>query len=176
MKVLIVFFCAFLSLSLLSACRRPQPKTAPKTTWSNAHSVDFNQELSAREELKIATFLAHYRELSMQKTNSGLRYMIYKNGIGESLAKTGQYVNVRVKIELLNGTICYETPKDETENFVLEKSDKESGIHEVLRLMRKGDRAKLILPSYLGHGLLGDRQRIPPQSILYIDLKLIELQ
>ena len=110
MKVLIVFFCAFLSLSLLSACRRPQPKTAPKTTWSNAHSVDFNQELSAREELKIATFLAHYRELSMQKTNSGLRYMIYKNGIGESLAKTGQYVNVRVKIELLNGTICYETP------------------------------------------------------------------
>jgi FKBP-type peptidyl-prolyl cis-trans isomerase len=42
--------------------------------------------------------------------------------------------------------------------------------------MRKGEAAKLILPSYLGHGLLGDRQSIPPQSILYIDLKLIELQ
>jgi FKBP-type peptidyl-prolyl cis-trans isomerase len=102
--------------------------------------------------------------------------MIYKKGVGDSLAKTGQYVNVRVKMELLNGTMCYETPKDETENFVLEKSEKESGIHEALRLMKKGDKAKLILPSYLGHGLLGDQDKIPPQSILYIDLELVDLK
>ncbi len=61
-------------------------------------------------------------------------------------------------------------------DFVLEKSEKETGVHEALRYMKKGDRAKLILPSYLGHGLLGDRESIPPQSILYIDLELVEIK
>jgi FKBP-type peptidyl-prolyl cis-trans isomerase len=42
--------------------------------------------------------------------------------------------------------------------------------------MKKGDQAKLILPSYLAHGLLGDRQKIPPQSVLFIDLELVELK
>ena len=177
MKVLIVFLYAFLSLSLLSACRRPQPKTASKTDWSNAHSVDFNQELSAREELKIATFLAHYRELNMLKTASGLRYMIYqKVPQALPLAIEGQRAAIQVIIKTLDQRICYQTPKDEVEWLSIAHSEKETGIHEALLLMRKGEAAKLILPSYLGHGLLGDRQSIPPQSILYIDLKLIELQ
>ena len=177
MKVLIVFLHLFLSLSLLSACRRPQPKTAPKTDWSNAHSVDFNQELSAREELKIATFLAHYRELNMLKTASGLRYMIYQK-VPQilPLAIEGQRAAIQVIIKTLDQKICYQTPKDEVEWLSIAHSEKETGIHEALLLMRKGEAAKLILPSYLGHGLLGDRQSIPPQSILYIDLKLIELQ
>jgi FKBP-type peptidyl-prolyl cis-trans isomerase len=42
--------------------------------------------------------------------------------------------------------------------------------------MKKGVHAKLILPSHLAHGLLGDRDKIPPQSILYIDLELVELK
>jgi len=102
--------------------------------------------------------------------------MIFKNGDGQSVAKSGQTVYTRMKIELLNGTVCHETPKGETENFVLEHSDKESGLHEALRFMKKGDRAKLILPSHLAHGLLGDRDKIPPQSILYIDLELVDLK
>jgi hypothetical protein len=177
MKVLFVLFCSLFSISLLSACKRPQPKTAPKTNWSNAHSVDFNQELSAREELKIATFLAHYRELKMQKTASGLRYMIYQKAPQTlPLAIEGQRAAIQVVIKTLDQKICYQTPKDEVEWLSIAHSEKETGIHEALLFMRKGEAAKLILPSYLGHGLLGDRQSIPPQSILYIDLKLIELQ
>jgi FKBP-type peptidyl-prolyl cis-trans isomerase len=112
----------------------------------------------------------------MKTTDSGLRYMIYEKGEGDTLATSGQTVYTRLIIELLNGTVCHETPKGETENFVLEHSDKESGVHEALRFMKKGDRAKLILPSHLAHGLLGDRDKIPPQSILYIDLELVELK
>ena len=38
--------------------------------------------------------------------------------------------------------------------------------------MSIGDQAKLILPSHLAHGLLGDLDKIPPQSILLIDIQL----
>jgi FKBP-type peptidyl-prolyl cis-trans isomerase len=113
----------------------------------------------------------------MQKTNSGLRYMIYqKVQQTQPLAMEGQRAAIQVVVKTLDQKSCYQTPKDEVEWLSIAHSEKETGIHEALLMMRKGEAAKLILPSYLGHGLLGDRQRIPPQSILYIDLKLIELQ
>jgi FKBP-type peptidyl-prolyl cis-trans isomerase len=162
---------------MIFSCR-PEKTTQEKSKndWSEDHSVDFNQEINEREQIQIRLFLEHFKSLKMKSTDSGLRYMIFKNGDGQSVAKSGQTVYTRLKIELLNGTVCHETPKGETENFVLEHGDKESGVHEALRYMKKGDRAKLILPSHLAHGLLGDRDKIPPQSILYIDLELVELK
>lgn len=167
----------FLFISLI-ACRAEKTKDSTAKKWGTAHSVDFNQELNAREELKIKLFLAHHQELDMDslQSESGLRFMRYCHGIGPDLAKVGQEAIVRVKIELLDGRVCYETAKGEIERVVIAKSEKETGIHEALQLMMKGDKAKLILPSYLGHGLLGDRMKIPPQSVLYIDLQLIDIK
>lgn len=164
-------------INMIFSCR-PEKTTQEKSKndWSEDHSVDFNQEINEREQIQIRLFLEHFKSLKMKSTDSGLRYMIFKNGDGQSVAKSGQTVYTRLKIELLNGTVCHETPKGETENFVLEHGDKESGVHEALRYMKKGDRAKLILPSHLAHGLLGDRDKIPPQAILYIDLELVELK
>ena len=102
--------------------------------------------------------------------------MIYKKGPGKELAIAGQLATIKIKISLLDGTICYVTKDAEYEHFGIEKSEKELGIHELVTYMRVGDKAKAILPSYLGHGLLGDRQNIPPQSVLYIDVELIELK
>lgn len=168
---------SFIFLLLLFACRAEKTKESTAKKWGTAHSVDFNQELNAREEIKIKLFLAHHQELKMDsiQSESGLRFMRYCHGIGPDLAKVGQEAIIRLKIELLDGRVCYETPQDEIERVVIAKSEKETGIHEALQLMMKGDKAKLILPSYLGHGLLGDRMKIPPQSALYIDLQLIDL-
>ena len=165
-----------LSIALLS-CRAEKNKESKSKNWGTAHSVDFNQELNAREELKIKLFLAHHRELNMRATESqsGLRFMRYCVGIGEDLATEGQEAIIRLKIELLDGRVCYETAKDEVERVVIAKSEKETGIHEAVQLMMKGDKAKVILPSYLGHGLLGDRMKIPPQAVLYIDIQLIDI-
>jgi FKBP-type peptidyl-prolyl cis-trans isomerase len=174
MRRFIQFFILF---CLIYSCR-PEKSNDDRSNpnWSDNHSVDFNQEINEREQIQIRLFLEHNKSLKMNLTQSGLRYLVYKNGEGDSVAKAGQRVYTRLKVELLDGTICHETPADETENFILEQSDKESGVHEALKFMKKGDRAKLILPSYLAHGLLGDRDKIPPQSILYIDLELIELK
>jgi FKBP-type peptidyl-prolyl cis-trans isomerase len=171
----LLFFFLFIGLI---ACRSEKPKESAAKKWGTAHSVDFNQELNAREDLKIKLFLAHHQELNMDsiQSESGLRFMRYFDGSGETKAKVGQEAIIRVRIELLDGRVCYETAKGEIERVVIAKSEKETGIHEALQLMKKGDRAKLILPSYLGHGLLGDRMKIPPQSVLYIDLQLIDLK
>jgi len=174
MKIRFLFVIFFGAMALV-ACRGNKPKPK-KQTWSDAHSVDFNQEVNEREQLQIKLFLAHYTSLKMTQTESGLRYMIYQSSGKGPLAQSGQQATIRVRVERLNGAICYETPANETETLVIDKSEKESGIHEALKLMRVGDKAKLILPSYLAHGLLGDRLTIPPQAVLYFDLSLIDLK
>ncbi len=42
--------------------------------------------------------------------------------------------------------------------------------------MTIGDRAKLIVPSHIGHGLVGDMDKIPPLNTLVIDIYLIGIQ
>jgi FKBP-type peptidyl-prolyl cis-trans isomerase len=163
-------------LLIIFSCRQEKKPQEKKKEWSSDHSVDFNQELTIREQIQIKLFLDHNTSLKMKLCDSGLRYMIYKKGPGKELATTGQLATIKIKISLLDGTICYETIDNEYEHFGIEKSEKEFGIHELVTFMKVGDRAKAILPSHLGHGLLGDRQSIPPQSILYLDVELIDLK
>ena len=109
-----------LSMLLFSACRREKASDQTRPEWSSAESVDFNRELSVRENLKINTFLAHYTHLKMQQTESGLRYMIYEKGAqNQALAKDGQQALVRLKIGLLDGTICYQTKPEEIERITI---------------------------------------------------------
>jgi len=163
-------------LLILLSCRQEKKTKEEEKEWSNGHSVDFNQELTIREQIQIKLFLDHHTSLKMKSSDSGLRYMIYKKGTGTEFATSGQLATIKIKISLLDGTICYETIDNEYEHFGIEKSEKEFGIHELVKYMKVGDKAKAILPSHLAHGLLGDRQNIPPQSILYLDVELINLK
>jgi FKBP-type peptidyl-prolyl cis-trans isomerase len=59
--------------------------------------------------------------------------------------------------------------------FEIDRADIESGIHEGIKFMSVGDRAKLIIPSHLAHGLVGDLDKVPPLSTLVVDIHLIVL-
>ena len=115
------------------------------------------------------------RNWNMKETGTGLSYMIYENGEGE-LAKNGQIAVVRYEVKLIDGTVCYKTEEGELGKFLVGRSHVETGIHEGITYMRIGDKAKMILPMHLAHGLTGDNEKIPPQSTLFIDIELVDLQ
>jgi FKBP-type peptidyl-prolyl cis-trans isomerase FkpA len=133
-----------------------------------------NKEFAIEEELEINLFLARKPEWKMSKTGTGLRYFIYQNGEGES-AQVDDYVDVEYSITLLDGTECYATKKDEVEEFKVDKAQVESGIQEGVKLMREGDKAILIVPSHLAHGIVGDMSKIPPLSTLLVDIELVKI-
>lgn len=112
----------------------------------------------------------------MQMTSTGLRYQMIKPVSKGELAQPGKTALAIVKISLLDGRICYETDSEFYEEIPIDHNDRESGLNEGLKLMRKGEKAKFILPSHLAHGLVGDLQKIPPLSILVLDVELIDLQ
>lgn len=173
MKILISLFVLLL---LESACQ--EKKQVPKTEnkWDKNTSVDYNKEINEREAIQIALFLDHHTAFKMTQTTSGLRYMIYKDSISKQKPTIGQQVYIDLRIELLDGTICYVTDSTKNEVFAVDKSDNESGLNEAVKLLSVGDKAKLILPSHLAHGLLGDFDKIPPQSILLLDIQLNKIR
>jgi FKBP-type peptidyl-prolyl cis-trans isomerase len=160
-----------LSITIISCREKKVPANTPKD-WNKEKSINYNQEINEREAIQIALFLQHHTEYKMTESETGLRYMIYKDSIGNVRPKIGQEVYTALNIKLLDGTQCYTSAEFEDEVFIVDKSDKESGLNEIVKLLTIGDKAKIILPSHLAHGLLGDLDKIPPQSILLIDVKL----
>jgi FKBP-type peptidyl-prolyl cis-trans isomerase len=136
--------------------------------------MDANKILDQKESDEIDAY-AKQHNWAVQQTGTGLRYWIYKKGNGE-LAKTGQWAKVHYKISLLDGTVCYSSEGKEPVEFLIGQDHVESGLHEGITYLCTGDRAKIILPSYLAHGLLGDQDRIPPRSVVIYDIELLGLR
>jgi len=82
-------------------------------------------------------------------------YLIKPNEKADSI-RSGQTIKVEYKIYLLDGTLCYQSESGKPHTVIVEKDQTESGIHRGLLLMRMGERARLIIPSYLAHGLLSN--------------------
>lgn len=143
--------------------------------WSKKQSADFNKNLTIEEELAIKVFLANKPNWTTKKTGSGLRYYIYQNGAGKQAA-SGMIAVVKYKINLLDGQLCYQTQEDEVQDFEIDKSEIESGVQEGIKKMKVGDKAKLIIPSHLGHGLVGDFNKIRPLTTIVVDIELVALK
>ena len=161
-----------IALVLFSCGEEPQKKMPD---WDADKSVEMNQEFAAEQEMDIDMFVSRLEGKEFRKTGSGLRYAIVKSTNGVS-PKVGQDAKIQYKVSLLSGDIVYETPKDEVDVFRVDNSQIESGIHEGIKLMKVGETFKLIFPSHLAHGLVGDLKKIPPLSPLVVDVQLIEVQ
>jgi len=68
-----------LILLLIFACNQEQTKVkAKERDWSKGHSVSYNKEINEREQLSIALYLEHHKELNVTTTSTGLRVAIIK--------------------------------------------------------------------------------------------------
>lgn len=164
------YYFIILITYFLASCNNKE-ETPTEIDWNSEKSTKMNKQISAEEDIDINMYLARKPEWKMTKTGSGLRYFIYESGQGET-AKAGDLVDVEYKITLTDGTECYSTDKDEVEEIRVDKAQVESGIQEGIKLMKQGDKAILIVPSHLAHGIVGDMSKIPPLSTLVVDIAL----
>lgn len=165
-----------LAVVLLAACSQQgtQKKDVITKRELKEPLIRANKSIVDKEADKIDKYIRR-RNWKMTETGTGLRYLIYQEGSGEP-AEEGQYAKVSYEIRLLDGTICYSSADDRgPRSFLIGRDNVESGIHEGITYMRVGDRAKFILPSHLAHGLTGDHNKIPPRSVLIVDIELLAL-
>jgi FKBP-type peptidyl-prolyl cis-trans isomerase len=157
---------------LLVSCAEESKPVEPEFKWSKKQSSELNNKFAKQEEIDINLYLDVRPKWEMITTGSGLRYWVYEAGDGENLS-SGDMAEVEYSVGLLDGTECYATASDEYVEVIIDHSEVETGMQEALKLLRVGDKAKIIVPSHIGHGLLGDLDQIPPQRSLVIDLTLL---
>lgn len=167
-----LIYISILVLFAASCSEEKKPEIPQELDWDKTKSSKMNKGLAEKEAIDIKLFLEMRPEWQMEETGSGLRIWIYEHGEGE-IPVPGDDAEIEYDITLLNGDTCYFTEDDEYEIVRVDKSDLETGVQEALKLMHVGDKAKLIVPSHLGHGLLGDMNKIPPLKSLVIDIELI---
>lgn len=166
-KVVYILF-----IGLIASCTEPEKPVQPEVNWTKTNSTDLSKELAIQAELDIKLFLEMHKDWDVTRTGSGLQFYIYENGEGDSI-HAGDVAEVEYVISTLDGTECYKTASDEYETFVVDRSEVETGFQEGIKKLRVGDKAKLIIPSHIGHGLVGDMDKIPPLTTLLVDVTVL---
>lgn len=168
-----------LIISLVTGCfgKKEQPRDVQARETKEKEPIeDLYRSMVGEESDRIDAYVKR-RGWDMESTGTGLRYMIYeKADTTQPKAQEGQVAVVTFEIKLLDGTLCYTSEEKGPQPFMVGRDNVESGLHEGITYMRVGDKAKLILPSHLAHGLVGDQQKIPPSSTIIYDLELIDLR
>ncbi len=114
-------------------------------------------------------------QLNVNTTGTGLRYAILKENKSGKNIQTMDVVQLKFKIYLLDGTLCYSSDKDGKKTVKVDYDNVETGLHEGLKLMRKGEKGLFILPSHIAHGVVGDNNKIPPKSPLRMEIEVLDI-
>jgi len=172
-RILFIYIAVVLSVN--SSCgEKPKPKDPNPVTYKEP-LIESNMINAQKESDQINIYVKQHKYDSMKTSGTGLRYMIYKKGMGVQ-ASNGMMARVTFKISLLDGRECYSSDKAGPKEFLVGQDHVESGLHEAIQYMRVGDKAIVIMPSHLAFGLVGDEDKIPPRSSVVYDLELLSLR
>jgi peptidyl-prolyl cis-trans isomerase A (cyclophilin A) len=110
----------------------------------------------------------------LQTTDSGLLYIVLKEGDGPSPSKTDT-VRVHIQGALLDGKVFMDsTQHGKPQTFAL-GAGRIRGLTEGVAMMKVGGKWKLICPPDLAFGERGAPPRIPPDSMIVLDVELLEI-
>jgi FKBP-type peptidyl-prolyl cis-trans isomerase len=137
--------------------------------------VKANQQLVIKESDEMDYYQKSHK-MPFIKTNQGIRYYVYKPSVkGDSIAD-GDIIRINYTVSLLDGTECYSSKKDGAKEFMVGMENIEDGVHKAMLYLKSGDKALVLIPSHLAHGLLGDSKKIPPQSPIIYDVEILSVK
>lgn len=136
--------------------------------------IKANQQLVVKENDEMDYYQKSH-QMPFIKTKSGIRYFVYKPSLKGDSIKNGDIITIEYTVSLLDGTICYSSKNDGAKKITVGMEDVEDGLHKALTYFKSGDKARILIPSHLAHGLLGDAKKIPPQSPIMYDINIISV-
>ncbi len=154
-------------LLLATACREvPAVDLQPaKDNTLKESLIDANRHIAHSEETQIDAY-ASRRGWKMSRLPSGTRVMVTHRGQGTPV-EYEDTVAITYSVEALNGATVYSNVCD---TVVVGRLQPTRGVDAALRTLRRGDRARLILPSEQAYGVLGDGHRITTRMVLIYDI------
>lgn len=165
-------------LSGSSSCNRNHPRTtdeqfraAEQKEKLKEDLIKQNRSLMLEEQEAITSYINRVGIDSIEKTTTGLHIKILEPGSGKK-ARLLAKVELSYEARLLDGTYCYSSDSTGRLNFILGQSDEPSGLQEALLKMNEGEKALVIIPSYLAYGITGDGICVPGSTTLLYTVRL----
>jgi FKBP-type peptidyl-prolyl cis-trans isomerase FkpA len=160
-------------------------------TYQRDFYMKKQKEQVAKDSVAIETYLAK-NNITAQKTESGLYYVITTPGKGEN-GKSGQAVKVNYAGYTLDGVYFDTSVKEvamekglydpQREQFApyapydvtIDRSQVIMGWHEALKVLNKGSKATIFVPSTMAYGPQG-KGTIKPNESLVFDLEVVDIK
>lgn len=150
--------CLFLALAglLTTACKKEDTRS--------------DQEI-------IQEYISNTGAQNVQQQPSGLYYVPVTTNASGTRATAGRTVSVLYTGRLMDGTVfdASSSHGNVPISFVLGRGQVIKGWDEGIALMRKGEKAELLIPSALGYGSRGAGS-IPPNAVLRFEVELTDVQ
>ncbi|MFA6260450.1 MAG: FKBP-type peptidyl-prolyl cis-trans isomerase [Bacteroidia bacterium] len=134
-------------------------------------SMEQVKQLSDKDSIDLQTYVATLSNVN--KTASGLMYVVDKEGSGKSPLK-GDKVSMRYKGYFLNGETFDENLEREPLEFTLGLGQVIPGWDEGVALMKTGSKYKFIIPWQLAYGERGSGPILPCSSLIF-EVELLKI-
>jgi len=149
--------------------------------------ADYGEELDKKQEerkkqgeiekVKEPSLIADYIKANApgaKMTDSGMYYVIEKEGIGP-LPKAGDKITAHYQGTFLDGKEFY-ADHGEPFSFKLGANEVIPGWEQAFAMLKKGAKAKLIIPSKMAYGAVGGGDIIPPYSPLVFEVEVVNIE
>jgi FKBP-type peptidyl-prolyl cis-trans isomerases 1 len=152
------------------ACQKPTPQIpSNKVAIDNSESqslLAINQNLTEKEDSLLKLY-AKNSNSGLLKHENGFWYKIVQTAVGKKIIDKS-VCHFTYKLSLINGKELESGNK----KITVGKKEVIAGLNEGLKLLHYGDSAIFVIPWYLGYGLKGDGNNIPPYTSLVYQIRV----
>lgn len=170
---IIHYYCFLLVLLLLAGCGSAQEEPGGSERISPEQLTEINRQLQIKDRERIIRYIER-KGLDMKETTTGLWVSATASDSGS--ISDGSHVRLEYTCSLLDGTLLYSSEKDGILGFEIGRSDVPSGLTEGVKMLDEGSEATLIIPSYLGYGLMGDGKKVPSRAVLVYTIRVVDVK
>ncbi|GAA4498076.1 hypothetical protein GCM10023172_14250 [Hymenobacter ginsengisoli] len=169
----------FLVPSGLAFGQGGSPPTVPANTVVrfDVQLVDINPSFAVPDDNLLKRYLTKNSITTAQKQASGLYFIPTLRNPSGAQAVSGTTVSVLYTGKLLNGSVFDATSQrgNQPFTFIVGSGGTIPGFNEGVSLMRKGEKATILIPSGLAYGAQGNSS-IGPNTPLVFDIEVVDVK
>ena len=161
---------------LTTACHRtpPQiPSNTPEEDTVGMNLIEYNKLCQEDERREIEAYIDSVGGFT--KSEDGFYYRVKGQGSRDKV-KDGDLVAVAYSIELLDGTVCYQSTDGKALTFTVGKRQVIKGLDIAIVGHGIGDEIDFIFPYNMAYGIIGDRECITPMTPVLYRIKVISVK